>query len=185
VADRTTLTARSSGKTTASASSAGGSVGAPPPLAARRRPPWYARPRLGLVLLLVALGAALAMGSGLGSSAPPTAAARAAAIDSQLRCPSCEDLSVAQSSASAAIAVRHEVARMVRAGGTDQQVEKALVAQYGSTILLRPPTSGLTGLVWLLPVVGAAAAAGVLGTLFWRRARQLRRLRDEAAGGAP
>ena len=145
---------------------------------------WLGRPRVGLAVLLVVLAIALAFGSGLGSSVAPTAAARAAAIDSQVRCPSCEDLSVAQSSASAAIAVRHEVARMVNAGRTDQQVEQALVAQYGSTILLRPPASGLTGLVWLLPALGGAIAAGVVGTLFWRRARQLRRLREELSDGA-
>ena len=163
----------------------GSTLSAPSPAAGNRsarsarRPAWYARPRLGVLLLLAVLAVALAFGSGLGSSAPPTAAARAAAIDSQIRCPSCEDLSVAQSSASAAIAVRHEVARMVDAGRTDQQIEQALVAQYGSSILLRPPTSGLTGLVWLLPVIGGAAAVAVVATLFWRRAQQLRRLREE------
>ncbi len=165
---------------------ADGATGSAPPPAAgsrpthsARRPAWYARPRLGVLLVLAVLAVALAFGSGLGSSAPPSAAAREAAIDSQIRCPSCEDLSVAQSSASAAIAVRHEVARMVDAGRTDQEIEQALVAQYGSSILLRPPTSGLTGLVWLLPVIGGAAAVAAVGTLFWRRAQQLRRLREE------
>lgn len=137
------------------------------------------RPRVGLTVLLLVLAAALAFGSGLGSSGRPSAAARAAALDSQIRCPSCEDLSVAQSSASAAIAVRHEVARLAREGQTDQQIEQRLVAQYGPTILLRPPTSGLTAVVWVLPVVGGIAAVGTVGTLFWRRSRLLRQLRKE------
>lgn len=144
-----------------------------------RRRGLLARPALGVPLLLAVLAVALAFGSGLGSAGRSSDAARAAAIDGQVRCPSCEDLSVAQSSASAAIAVRHEVARLVHAGRTDQQIERRLVAQYGPTILLRPPASGLTALVWVLPAVGGAAAVGTLGTLLSRRARQLRLLRQE------
>lgn len=137
-------------------------------------------PALGLGLLVVVLGVALAFGAGLGSTNPPTDAARAASIDATIRCPSCVDLSVAQSSASAAVAVRHEVAHLVRLGRTDQQIEARLVAQYGPTILLKPPASGLSVLVWVVPPVGAAVAAALLAVLFWRRSRQLRALRAEA-----
>jgi len=132
-----------------------------------------------LLVLLVVLGVALAIGSGLGSGGHPTNAQRAAALDSQIRCPSCDDLSVAQSSASSAIAVRHQVQQMVAEGRTDQQIEDTLVAQYGGTILLRPPTSGLTSLVWILPAVAGALAVGALIVLFWRRSRALQQLRRE------
>ena len=64
-------------------------------------------------------------------------------------------------------------------GRTDQQIEAVLVGQYGTTILLRPPTSGLTSLVWILPAVAGAVALGALGVLFWRRSRALDRLRQE------
>lgn len=138
-----------------------------------------AHPGLGLLVLLVVLGVALAIGSGLGSGGHPTNAQRAAALDSQIRCPSCDDLSVAQSSASSAIAVRHQVQQMVAEGRTDQQIEDTLVAQYGGTILLRPPTSGLTSLVWILPAVAGALAVGALIVLFWRRSRALQQLRRE------
>lgn len=149
-------------------------------LAARAGRAGRRHPAAGLALLLVVLAVALAFGAGLGSGGPPSDAARAAALDAQVRCPSCEDLSVAQSSASAAVAVRHEVARLVRSGRTDQQIETQLVSQYGPTILLRPPASGLSALVWVLPAVGGAAAVAVLATLFWRRSRQLRALREGA-----
>lgn len=144
-------------------------------MAEARRRPW-----LGPVLLLVVLAVALAIGGGLGRSTPPTPAQRAAALDSDLRCPSCDDLSVAESSASAAVAVRHEVLHLAREGRTDQQIEDALVGQYGPTILLRPPDSGLAGLVWIIPVVAGAAAFGAVGMLFWRRGRQMALLRREA-----
>ncbi|HEY1733942.1 MAG TPA: cytochrome c-type biogenesis protein CcmH [Acidimicrobiales bacterium] len=136
-------------------------------------------PWLGLAALLVVLAVALAIGSGVGSGGHPTNAQRATALEAQIRCPSCEDLSVAQSSASSAIAVRHQIVTLVDEGRTDQQIEAALVGQYGTTILLRPPTSGLTSLVWILPAVAGALAIGALAALFWRRSRALDRLRKE------
>jgi cytochrome c-type biogenesis protein CcmH/NrfF len=136
-------------------------------------------PGLGLAALLVVLGVALAIGSGVGSGGHQTNAERAAALDSQIRCPSCADLSVAESSASSAVAVRHQIATLVDDGRTDEQIEDALVAQYGTTILLRPPTSGLTSLVWIVPAVAGALAVGALAVLFWRRSRALDRLRRE------
>lgn len=157
-----------------------GRSGSVPAGGRRVLPGFLSSPRVGLTALLLVLVVALVLGSGLGGGRP-TAAARSAALDSQIRCPSCEDLSVAQSSASAAIAVRHEVARLVRDGQSDQQIEQRLVAQYGPTILLRPPASGLSAVVWVLPVVGGVAAVATVGTMFWRRSRQLRRWRQEAA----
>jgi cytochrome c-type biogenesis protein CcmH len=124
---------------------------------------------------------ALAIGGGLGSGGHQTVAQRAAALDGQLKCPSCDDLSVAQSSASAAVAVRHEVLHLADEGRTDQQIEDALVNQYGQTILLRPPTSGVTSLVWIIPAVAGAAALVALGVLFWRRGRDMARLRRSQA----
>ncbi len=141
---------------------------------------WWRRPAFGVGALVVVLAVALAIGGGLGSSPHLTDAQRAAALDTQLRCPSCEDLSVAQSQASDAVAVRNEVAKLVGEGRTDAEVDDALVDQYGSTILLRPPDSGLAALVWILPVVGAVVAGAALGVLFVRRARSLRALEKES-----
>ena len=73
---------------------------------------------------------ALVIGSGVLRSASPTPAQRAYAIESVLRCPSCEDLSVAQSSASTAVTVRATVARQIAAGKsiaflfTDDEADK-------------------------------------------------------------
>lgn len=86
---------------------------------------------------------------------------------------------MAQSSAPAAVSVRHEISRLVANGRTDQQVEATLVATYGPSILLRPPASGLSAVVWIAPVVVAAGAAVGLGALFWRRGRDLGRLRRQ------
>ena len=139
------------------------------------------RGRASFVLALVVLAVALVIGSGVTSSATPDAARRAAALETQIRCPSCEDVSVAQSSAASAIAVRHEVQRLAAAGVSDHAIEQRLVAQYGPSILLSPPDSGLSSLVWLLPLVAGLLAVGGLGVFFWRRSRSWRSLR----AGAP
>jgi cytochrome c-type biogenesis protein CcmH len=142
--------------------------------ASTRRPGW--RQLLGPVLLVVVAGVALAIGGGVGQSPPPSNQARIAALEAVIRCPSCEDLSVAESSSSAAVAARHQIAAMVAAGRTDQQIEQSFVARYSATILLRPGTGGLIGLVWLIPLLAAAAALCAVGILFWRRHRAFARL---------
>jgi cytochrome c-type biogenesis protein CcmH len=127
----------------------------------RSFPLWTA---LGVVLV-----AALIIGSGALSGSPPTDAQRAYAIESVVRCPSCEDLSVAQSSASTAVTVRATVTQLISSGWTDQQIENYLVARYGTSIVLDPPARGLSLLVWLLPLLGGSAALAVLVTRMARR----------------
>jgi cytochrome c-type biogenesis protein CcmH len=119
---------------------------------------------LGVVLIV-----ALLVGSGVFSSSPQTNAQRAAALESVIRCPSCEDLSVAVSSASTAVTVRATILPMVDQGRTDQQIEGYLTARYGSSIVLDPPASGWSALVWVLPIVGGLAGTSVLVWVFVRR----------------
>ncbi|HXR53871.1 MAG TPA: cytochrome c-type biogenesis protein CcmH [Acidimicrobiales bacterium] len=129
------------------------------------------------IALVVVAAVALAIGSGVGRTAPPTLAQRAASLESEIKCPQCEDLSVAQSNASSAIAVRHQIDQMLVAGATDAEIKQSLVARYTLSILLVPPASGLGALVWFLPLVAVVLALGALGVLFWRRQRALVRLR--------
>lgn len=130
---------------------------------------------------LVVLAVALAFGAGIASHAHDTPAQRAARLDAVIRCPSCADISVAQSNAGPAIAVRHEILRLVQAGKSDHAIENQLVRQYGPSILLEPPASGLSSLVWLLPLAAAVLALGALIVYFSRRSSSWRRLRSEGA----
>jgi cytochrome c-type biogenesis protein CcmH len=133
------------------------------PAAARLR--WSA-----WVVLAVLLAVALAFGASR-PSAPSTPAQRAAAIDAALRCPSCEDISVAGSSAPAAVAIRQVVAKRVNEGQSTARIESFLESRYGLGILLRPPASGLSAVVWVVPLVAVVAGLLGLGALFWRRRR--------------
>ncbi len=104
-------------------------------------------------------------------SGPQTPAQRAAYLDSIIKCPSCDGISVADSSAATAAAVRQDVAARVRDGQSNGTIEQSLVNRYGPSILLRPPTTGITAVVWVVPVVAGAGGLGGLGLFFWRRRR--------------
>jgi cytochrome c-type biogenesis protein CcmH len=123
-------------------------------------------------LLGVVLVVALVIGGGVFSSSPPTNAQRAAAIESVIRCPSCEDLSVAVSTAPTAITVRATVRQQVDQGRSDQQIEDYLAARYGSAIVLEPPTSGWSLLVWALPIAAGLAGLAVVVVVLVRRRRR-------------
>jgi cytochrome c-type biogenesis protein CcmH len=126
------------------------------------------------VLVWVALAAALAVTLAVGASSgggAETAGQRAAALEANLKCPQCEDVNVLDSQAATAVAVRSVVAARVRAGQSDQQIDDYLVSRYGPSILLRPPTSGMTAVVWVAPLVAGAGALTGLAVIFWRRRR--------------
>jgi cytochrome c-type biogenesis protein CcmH len=139
---------------------------------ASRLPLW-----VKVALPLVVLGVALVIGSGALDGAPTTTSQRAAAIEAGVRCPSCTDVSVADSDATTAIAVRHEILSMVAAGASTADIDQTLVSEYGQSILLVPPDSGGIPVLYVVPLVlGVGAVAGV-GLLFWRRSRAFESLR--------
>ena len=121
------------------------------------------------VLLAVVVAVGLAIGASHRST-PPTLDQRVRTIASQIRCPSCADLTSAQSNSETAVAVRNLIRRDLVAGQSPAQIEQYLADRYGNDILLRPPARGIDALVWVLPVVAAGlAAAGVaLGLRRWR-----------------
>jgi len=134
---------------------------------------------LGAVLVV-----ALLFGSGVFSSPRPTDAQRATAIESVVRCPSCEDLSVAVSSAPTAVTVRETVVHLIAQGRSDQQIKDFLVARYGSAIVLDPSTSGWSALVWALPVVVGLLGVAGLVVVFVRRRGSDRDLDADVRGGS-
>ena len=99
-------------------------------------------------------------------------AARVERIAKEVRCPTCRGLSAAESDAEAATAVKTFIGERLRGGASDAQVKSELQDRFGTSILLRPPASGVSGLVWALPVAAFVGAGGGLAFAFWRwRAR--------------
>ena len=101
--------------------------------------------------------------------APRTENDRVNAIAAEVRCPTCESLSAAESDAPAAQAVRDEIRTRLRAGEDEPEILSFLASRYGDDILLRPEAGGIAGLVWVLPVVAVLLA---LGGLAWALSRR-------------
>lgn len=111
-----------------------------------------------LAVAVVAIGFVVAMVVA-GRSGPASAEQRAHHLTSQLRCPVCQGLSVADSHSSTSLAIAADVRRRVLAGESDETIRSAYVSRYGEWILLDPP-GGAGAVAWLLPVL-LIAAAGV------------------------
>lgn len=129
--------------------------------------------RRGLLASWALLAVALAVSLWVGASprTAPNLDQRVHTVASEVRCPSCEDLTAADSNAPTAVAVRDLIRSQLRQGRSPAQIEAYLAARYGNDILLRPPARGVAGMVWVLPVAGGLAALGLLALAFrrWRR----------------
>lgn len=122
---------------------------------------------LSWLALAVVVAAVLFVGA-QGSGSPPTDAQRAHRIATGIRCPTCRSQSMADSDAPAAKAGRDEILRRVQSGQSDAEIRAYFVGRYGEAILLAPPRSGFSALVWVLPLLAVAAAVAGLALAFWR-----------------
>lgn len=80
-------------------------------------------------------------------------------IASQLRCPVCQGLSIADSPSEMAVNMKAEVRDMLARGYTREQIESHFVRSYGEFVLLAPKFEGVNALVWILPVLVLLAGA--------------------------
>jgi cytochrome c-type biogenesis protein CcmH len=93
-------------------------------------------------------------------------------LASGLRCPVCQNLSVADSSSEMAREMRALILDKLRAGQSPEQIRAYFVDKYGQWILLSPTARGFGLLVWVLPAVAGAAG---LGAAAWAIRRWTRR----------
>lgn len=91
---------------------------------------------------------------------------RAREISGGLRCLVCQNQSIDDSDAPLAHDLRVLVRERLTAGDSDQQVRDFIVARYGEFVLLKPPFSAETLLLWFMPLIAMLAAAGILWTSF-------------------
>jgi cytochrome c-type biogenesis protein CcmH len=82
-------------------------------------------------------------------------------VASKLRCPTCQGMSVAESPAEGARAMKKEVGKLLAAGYSDSQVLDFFEASYGEFILLQPRQRGANLALWWGPA-GAAVVGGLL-----------------------
>ncbi|EJQ2951594.1 cytochrome c-type biogenesis protein CcmH [Salmonella enterica] len=82
-------------------------------------------------------------------------------LTEQLRCPKCQNNSIADSNAMIATDMRRRVYDLMQEGKSRQEIIDYMVARYGNFVTYDPPLTPLTVLLWVLPL--AAIVAGGWG----------------------
>lgn len=122
--------------------------------------------RLALALVLVA-GSLAAIGPDE-ILADPALEARARALSRELRCLVCQNESIDDSNAELARDLRLLVRRRLTAGDSDAAVIAYIHDRYGDFVLMRPPVTDRTALLWFGPF-GLLAGIGLWLVLRARR----------------
>ena len=91
----------------------------------------------------------------------PAMEQRSQALNRTIMCPVCPGESIDQSQVALAVQMRGIVKEKLAVGWSDEQVREFFVERYGPSVLLEPPTQGISLAVWLAPPIGVAAAVGV------------------------
>jgi len=100
----------------------------------------------------------------------PALEKRARALSAELRCVVCQNQSIDDSDAALAKDLRVLIRSRITAGDTDQEVLDYVTSRYGDFVLLRPPVTGATAVLWIGPIL--FALLGALGiVLYYRRRR--------------
>ncbi|HEX2386885.1 MAG TPA: cytochrome c-type biogenesis protein, partial [Candidatus Binatia bacterium] len=119
---------------------------------------------LFLVILLLTGSAAAA--------AAPDIEQQTHEIAAELRCPVCQNLSVADSPSELAVQMRVSIEEQLRQGKSPEQVKQFFVSKYGDWVLLAPPAKGFNLLLWLLPATAALCGVILVGFAVKRWARK-------------
>jgi cytochrome c-type biogenesis protein CcmH/NrfF len=119
--------------------------------------------------LLVVVAAALALA---GPAAAACAQPRTSLpfLEGQVMCPTCHT-TLDQSDSLAARRIEGFISRKIAKCWTAQQIETALVANYGPAILAEPSHSGFDLLAWWLPIAAVLGGALILAFGVWRWSR--------------
>ncbi len=94
-------------------------------------------------------------------------------LTEELRCPKCQNNSIADSNAMIAHDMRQKVYELMQQGQSRQQIIDYMVARYGNFVTYEPPVTPSTIILWLLPALFIVGG----GLVIWRSSR-----RGRAAG---
>lgn len=102
---------------------------------------------------------------------PAEQEAQARSVFRGLRCVVCQGESIADSSADVARDMRREVRSQLAQGKTPDDIKRYFVKQYGTFVLMEPPFSANTLLLWLGPVLILTIAAWTARRYFRRHGK--------------
>ena len=129
--------------------------------------------RLALVAILLLAASAGAVDSGQRFD-DPAEQARYERLIRDLRCVICRSESIADSNAQVAADLRREVELLMREGRSDAEIQAFMTERYGDFVLLRPPVTPRTWLLWAAPALFLAGGLAVVVVVVRRRAAAAR-----------
>jgi cytochrome c-type biogenesis protein CcmH/NrfF len=124
--------------------------------------------RYGYLVLGIVLAILLIVGDGSKPTTPD--AARIAYLESIIRCPSCADLSIADSETTSASGLRAQITSYVHEGLSNQAIESKVEKEFVGTLLV--PTGGDGVAIFLIPALIIAVGAVTFIVLITRRSRR-------------
>ena len=118
-------------------------------------------------LLLVVVAALVLAGPAAACARPRTSLSF---LEGQVMCPTCHT-TLDQSDSQAAQQIKVYIAQKIAACWTAQEIEAALVRNYGQGIIAEPSHKGFDLLAWWLPIAGVLGGGLVLAFGVWRWSR--------------
>ena len=106
---------------------------------------------ISALLILIILSGVFCIAS---AEASPEFSARFRKLADELRCPTCQGLSVKDSEAGFSNSIKDKIRELMKEGKNDQEVMDYFVKRYGEWILRAPIKQGFNLLLWILPIAG-------------------------------
>lgn len=92
-------------------------------------------------------------------------------LTAQLRCPMCQNETLADSNAPIARDLRNQIFQLMQHGQTDPQIKQYLVDRYSQFVLYDPPVARNTWLLWFGPLFILLVGGVVVGATIRKRSR--------------
>ncbi|GKX51689.1 cytochrome c-type biogenesis protein [Budvicia aquatica] len=99
-------------------------------------------------------------------------------LTNQLRCPKCQNNSIADSNAPIATDMRAKVYELMEQGKSRQDIVNYMVDRYGNFVTYEPPVTPATIILWVIPALCVVIGGGAVIMLARRR-------KGAASGGEP
>ncbi|MFT5481548.1 MAG: cytochrome c-type biogenesis protein CcmH [Halieaceae bacterium] len=94
------------------------------------------------------------------------------ALADELRCPKCQNQTIAGSNSPIAMDLRAQLYKMVTEGYSDEAIIAFMVDRYGEFVRYRPAFNASTWLLWLAPIFFILIGAGIVFATTYRRSGQ-------------
>ena len=92
-------------------------------------------------------------------------------LTAELRCPMCQNETLADSNAPIARDLRNQIFQLMQHGQTDAQIKQYLVDRYSEFVLYDPPVARNTWLLWFGPLLILLVGIGIVAATIRKRSR--------------